>query len=71
MLIKLNALGFENSLRKKNDGVTFFGYQEENYEVCYILLYIILYCIVLYCIMLLNFIILFVSFAFNKFIYLL
>ena len=26
----INAIGLENSLRKQNDGYTFFGYQEEN-----------------------------------------
>jgi len=33
MILKINALGLENSLRKQNDGVTYFGYQEDNSEV--------------------------------------
>lgn len=35
MILKINALGLENSLRQKNDGMTFFGYIEEdnNFEV--------------------------------------
>ena len=33
MILKINALGLENSSRKQNDGVTYFGYQEDNSEV--------------------------------------
>ena len=29
MILRINALGLENSLRKKNDGVTYFGYIED------------------------------------------
>jgi hypothetical protein len=29
MIVKVNALGMENSLRGKRDGYTFFGFQED------------------------------------------
>lgn len=37
--LKINPYGYENSLRKENDGVTYFGYEEhlENVNI-YILL---------------------------------
>ena len=33
MILKLNALGLENSPRKQKDGFTYFGYQEDNNDV--------------------------------------
>jgi len=33
MFLKINALGIENSIRKQNDGVTYFGFQDDNSEV--------------------------------------
>lgn len=33
MILKINALGLENSVRKQNDGVTYFGYQDDNSDV--------------------------------------
>ena len=33
MVLKINALGLENSLRKKTDGISYFGFQEDISEV--------------------------------------
>ena len=33
MVLKINALGLENSIRKQNDGITYFGYKDENSDV--------------------------------------
>ena len=29
LILKINPFGYENSLRKENDGVTYFGYEEQ------------------------------------------
>ena len=31
--LKINPYGYENSLRKENDGVTYFGYEEQSENV--------------------------------------
>ena len=48
--LKINPYGYENSLRKENDGVTYFGYEEQSENVIiYILLQIIfLLCLAIY-----------------------
>jgi len=39
LILKINPYGYENSLRKENDGVTYFGYEEQSENVnIYILL---------------------------------
>lgn len=29
LILKINPFGYENSLRKENDGVTYFGYEDQ------------------------------------------
>ena len=39
LILKINPYGYENSLRKKNDGFTFFGYEEqlENVNILFLI----------------------------------
>jgi hypothetical protein len=35
LILKINPYGYENSLRKENDGLTYFGYEEQQENVRY------------------------------------
>ena len=44
LILKIGPYGYENSMRKENDGITYFGYEERldkvnNYIIFYILLF--------------------------------
>ena len=42
LILKINPYGYENSLRKENDGLTYFGYEEQQENVR-IKIYLIVY----------------------------
>jgi len=33
LILKINPYGYENSLRNENDGITYFGYEEQQDKV--------------------------------------
>ena len=33
LILKINPYGYENSLRRENDGITYFGYEEQQDNV--------------------------------------
>jgi hypothetical protein len=37
LILKISPFGYENSLRKENDGITYFGYEEQQDNVSIIL----------------------------------